>query len=183
MKILRALINKISNGNNIKENQKGYSSIVAQNFRKIEFIHYSNGEYLIKNVIGKPDSFEVDKMVPRNIIEFKIQNVVIQQLFKSYGLKPLKQFYMEGYDIIHCDEDVFAFGDDDIAIVCETKCEIISSMWLNGRVKKNNMKSVLETVFLKLGNQFELLAINWVSKRYYFLFGPDDAKDFIRQCM
>lgn len=182
MKIFRALINKNRFDSN-PEQTKGYSTIVTQNFRKIEFIHYHNGEFLINNVIGKTKNVEIDKEIPRHIMEFNIPCTAIQQTFKDEGLKPIKQFFMEGYGLIHCDDDVFAFGDDDIAIVCETNGLIISSIWLNGKVKKNKMKSILETVFLKLGNQFELLAINWVSRRYYFLFGPDDAKDFIRQCM
>ena len=189
MNILNRLLGKKTKI--VKEATSFLPNINTRSFRAIELIHYSNCTFLLDNIYTKEIDntavnnkyhalLEGNEPLPFETISCKIEFFKIKKIIKENGLKSINTFIKEGYGTIACNENMRVFGNSRFAIVCEIEEGYIKHLWVTGKELSNSIKTDLERIFISFGVKLDLMAIQWLNKRYFFLYSPDYVKEFIR---
>jgi len=188
------LLKRIFGSPKIESNNEAITilpGVLNKSFREIELIHYSNCIFLLANIYANKSTNSVispdynvllnsDKILPLEMIDCKIKFSRIENIITGYGMKYINFFNKEGFGMILCNDYLKAFGNKEIAIVCESENDFIKHIWVSGKTNSEKQKIILQSIFLSFGVELDLVAVQWLHKRYFFLFSPDDVKDFIR---
>lgn len=166
------------------------TKLINQRFRKIELIHYKNGQFIIEEIaLHKFNTVDTNinysnkadqTILPNETKLFNFSLPVFEKIFKEEDFKRLEYFIKTDFGSIKCTENMVAFGFNECAIVLEVDGDTIIHIWLAGKTNNEKYKKKLKQILLILGNKFDLFGMNWISMRYFFLFSPDDVNDFIR---
>jgi len=190
MKLLKRIIGTRPSKNDVNTLVLS-TQMLNKRFRAVELIHYSNVAFLLNIIytksLGDNDAeskyqklLQGDINLPLELIDCKIDFARVDKIIRGYGLSSVNTFYKEGLGTITSNEEIRAFGNKDYAVICETEKDIIKHIWFTGKSSSDKHKTILERISVTIGVELDLVAIQWLPRRYFFLFSPDDAKDFVR---
>ena len=162
-------------------------------YRKIELMYKDNELFFINEIKRltrlnhesiQTDSWQNNTDESKKTLEtisLRISMEVIADLFAEAGMKRVSTFYKEGVGLLENDPSVTGFGSNKFAVVCEVDDGFLQHIWLTGNLKKAHLKNKLCNALSRLGNNHDLIIINWAKCKYNYLYYPDDVTDFVER--
>ncbi len=184
MNIFNKILKIIFNGNSRADILILDTSLLDNRFRKYELIHFSNGggQFIDKYNNSSAETISTfNNIIQNDLLIFNISFSSIENIFIQSNIKRLKSFNKKDFGEIECNDTITAFGTYDFAVAIENKNGIISHIWITGNATNNRDTQKIKNVLFDIAKNYQLIAVNWISMRYYSLLSPENSSDFIRQ--
>ena len=113
-------------------------------------------------------------------IDREISTDQVDALFSNTGLQKINKVFKQGIGPVEGDNVPLGYGSCNIAVILESKSDLLENIWLTGGTATETEKQQLKKGFKEFAQQFDFIGVDWFAFRYYDLNKQNQLEGFIK---